>query len=133
MKLHLKWREVAATKTLATEQHLEEAVDEIARGARAMGHRHLVEFRAENGNTLSIALGGEETVVIFGCPHNDPPYYTLRGTDTTLDPLFDCHSFGQHVVELPRWFVIPIEEGKRAIRAFAASGERPQWGSWDET
>jgi hypothetical protein len=133
VKLSLKWREGAAAKTLANERDLQAAVEDVAGEAMAAGRLHLVEFQAENGNSLSIALGGAETVLIFGCPENDPPYRTLRGPEDTLEPILECHSLGVHRVDVPRRFVIPADQGVSGLKSFAATGEQPEGSGWEET
>lgn len=133
VKIRFKWREDVPAKTLLNEQELDASFVEVARNARSAGQRHLVELQAENGNTLSIALGGEDTVLVFGCPENDPPYFTCRGVEGTLHPVLVCYSLGTHHTEVPRWFVIPLEQGMRGVKAFAATGERPSEGTWQES
>ena len=95
---------------------LEGALQELASNAKAAGRPILVGLEAENGNSLSIALRGVETVLIFGRPNADPPYLTRRGVEETLDPVFDCYSLGVHHAEIPRSFVIPLEQGLRGLR-----------------
>jgi hypothetical protein len=133
MKLRLRWRESGSAKSLTSERELEISLDEVANNAKSVGQRHLVELQAENGNSLSIALGGEETVLIFGCPEKDPPYCTCRGAEDTLEPVFVCYSLGVHHTEVPRWFVIPLDQGMRAVKEFAATGELPRGLTWEET
>ena len=133
VKLQLQWQEGVPDKTLASEAELEGALQELASNAKAAGRPILVGLEAENGNSLSIALGGVETVLIFGRPNADPPYLTRRGVEETLDPVFDCYSLGVHHAEIPRWFVIPLEQGMRGLREFAATGELPSEGTWVET
>ena len=133
VKLQLQWQDGAPAKTLASKAELDGALQELASNAKAAGQPILVGLEAENGNSLSIALGGVETVLIFGCPAADPPYRTRRGAEETLDPVFVCYSLGVHRTEVPRWFVIPLEQGMRGLSEFAVTGELPSEGTWVET
>ena len=68
MKLQLQWQDGVPAKTLASEAELDGALQELASNAKAAGQPILVGLEAENGNSLSIALGGEETVRSSAAP-----------------------------------------------------------------
>jgi Immunity protein Imm1 len=133
VKLQLNSREGAPAKIMVDEHELEISLAEVAQNAKSAGQRHLVELKAENGNSLSLALGGEETVLVFGRPEKDPPYYTSRGAEDTIDPLFVCHYLGKHYTEVPRRFVISLDQAVRAVKEFAATRELPLGVVWEET
>jgi hypothetical protein len=133
VKLQLQWQDGVPAKTLVNEAELDGALQELTSKAKVAGQLFLVGLEAENGNSLSIALGGVETVLIFGRPNTDPPYLTCRGADEALEPVLVCYSLGVHRAEVPRWFVIPLEQGMRGLNEFAATGELPGEGTWVES
>jgi hypothetical protein len=132
-KLTLNWREGAPAKALTNYDELGDALDEVAGKAKSQDQLHLVELRASNGNCLSLVLGGNETVLIFGRPEADPPYWTSRGTCNSIDPVLTCYLLAVHHTEVPRRFVIPSGKGRNAVREFATTGERPNDIEWEET
>ena len=111
---------------------LDRVLTQAAEEARARSLLNLVSLRAENGDTLMIAVGGEDTVLGFDYGHGEPPYYASRGVSLDIEPLLTCYISLQHHTEFPRKYVIPTALGRSAAREFLQSGERPKCVEWDE-
>ena len=68
-------------------QELDSTIDGAAEFARSEGRLNIVFVETKNGNSLSIAVGAEETVLCFSYGHNDPPYFVSQGDSNADDPV----------------------------------------------
>jgi hypothetical protein len=94
---------------------------------------NIVSLEAPSGNTLSLVVGGDDTVVSFIHGHRNPPYYASRGAEAGAHPVMTCYVGLVHHTEFPRKYVIPFEKGLIAAHEFAASESLPQSIEWIET
>ena len=90
-----------------------------------------VVIEADNGNTMSIVVGGEETVVSFDFD-KDGPYYVSRGASSEDEPIMTCYLGFQHHTEFARKNVIPFTDGLNAVTEFLGSRVLPKCIKWDE-
>ena len=132
VKLQIVAREKAKPASVATEDELDAALAMWTAAAQAAGRLHLVQLSTQAGTSLSVALGGTETVLIFGRRGRKPPYCHSRGTGKAIEPVLVCHAMGQHEMEIPRHLVIPTARGLAAVKEFAAAGKRPTSIQWEE-
>lgn len=92
----------------------------------------MVILKADNGNELSLVVGGDETVLGFTGAHLDPPYYASKGKDEGDGALMVCFLFFEHHTEFPRPWVIPFPAGLCAVHEFYRTGRLPACIEWVE-
>jgi len=111
---------------------LDKAIGSATAEACLKGLLSIVELKAENGNTMNIVLGGNETVLTFRYGHGDPPYYASKGIAAEDEPIMTAFMFLLHHTEFPRHCVIPLSPGLSALREFFQSGTLPTFIQWSE-
>jgi Immunity protein Imm1 len=112
--------------------HLNDIIEGAAGEARAKGILTILLVETENKNSIGFVVGGNETVLGFTYGHQNPPYYSSRGSATGDEPLLTCYACFEHHTEFPRTSVIPLEHGMQALHEFAVSGELPNCIEWME-
>jgi hypothetical protein len=100
--------------------------------ARANGLLNIIFLEADNGNYMSLVVGGDETVLGFNYGHQDPPYYASKGRNKSDKPVMTAYMYPDHHTEFPRKWVIPMKEGLLAVREFCETGELPSCIEWTE-
>ena len=60
---------------------VDKVIASASEGARASGLLNIIFLEADNGNYMSLVVGGDETVLCFNYGHQDPPYYASQGKD----------------------------------------------------
>ena len=111
---------------------LDSTIKEATERARSKDCPNIIFVEVGNGNSISIVVGTDETVLGFTYGHNDPPYYVSRGVADTDKPIFTAFVAMNHHTEFLRRNVIPSEAGLTAIREFVESSELPKCVEWDE-
>lgn len=112
-------------------RELESTIGEADTYARNEGRPNIIFVEVENGNSLSIVVGSDETVLGFNYGHNDPPYFASRGAADTNEPIFTAFVAMNHHTEFLRRHVIPCEMGLAAVREFVESADLPKCVSWE--
>lgn len=84
----------------------------------------------DSGNTLTIGVGRNLSVLSFVPGSGDPPYYSSVG-DEESEELVTFRYMGEST-EFPLRKCIPRELAREAVRHFAATGERSDQVSWEE-
>jgi hypothetical protein len=90
----------------------------------------MAELIATNGNSLSMGLGREETVLSWVPANNDPPYYASKGNPNAEGTIVFYYSGDWS--EFPRWSAVPVPAGWATMREFFQTGERPSTVEWQE-
>jgi len=119
-------------RTLRSEAELLETLHEAAAQARAAGMLNIVFLDAPNGDQLSVAVGGTDTVICFTSGHGNPPYFASVGTAMSDEPVLTAYAGLSHHTEYLRRWVIPIADGILAASEFLATGIRPSAVEWVE-
>ena len=114
----------------STIEELDRLIAMAAEEAQARGMLNIIFLDAPDGNELSIAVGGDETVLGFVHGHRDPPYYATRGGTADLLPVMTCYVGLGHHTEFARRHVIPYAEGLAAAHEFAVTGSLPRSVEW---
>ena len=118
----------------STAAELNRAIHLAGEEAKVQSMLNIVSLvEATEGNTLSLVVGGDETVLSYTHGHGNPPYYASRGADARSNPVLTCYVGLVHHTEFPRKYVIPFEKGLIAAHEFAESGLLPQSIEWVET
>jgi len=118
---------------VSTAAEVAEVIHMAGEEGRARRMLNVVFLEAASGNTLSLVVGGDDTVLSFTYGHLNPPYYASRGAEDGIDPVMTCYVGLIHHTEFPRKYVIPFEKGLIAAQEFAESGSLPQSIEWIET
>ena len=111
---------------------LDTILGEASEEARSRGILGAVIIEAENGNSITMVVGGSESVLTFDYGHRNPPYYISKGVSETDEPILTCYLNFQHHSEFSRKNVIPYHEGAKAVAQFIDSGKLPTNVSWEE-
>ena len=93
---------------------------------------NIIELEADNGNTMYIVVGSNETVLGFGHGHGDLSHYASKGVATEDEPVMTAFLSLSHHTEFPRKWVIPLKKGLSALEEFCQSGNLPTCIEWVE-
>jgi Immunity protein Imm1 len=132
MALRVTTREDRPPVTVEHGSQLDEvllAASEEARTGKILG---AVLIEADNGDAMTMVVGGDETVLSFDYGHQNSPYYASKGASNEDDPIMTCYLTFQHHTEIPRKYVIPFADGVKAVRQFLDSGGLPTCINWEE-
>jgi len=89
--------------------HLIQSINIVIKQAKDQNLLSIIFLDADNGNSLSVVVGGEETVLGFTYGHKDPPYYASKGKQNIDEPIMTCFLLFQHHTEFSRKHVIPFK------------------------
>jgi Immunity protein Imm1 len=115
-----------------TESEVDAILASAAEEARAVGRLNLITMVAENGNSLSLVVGGKESVLGFTASSRKPPYYGSKGIEMAEEPVLTAYLGLKHHSEFPRYRVIPFAMAIAAAHDFLATGLLPKGISWTE-
>ena len=110
---------------------LDTTINAAAAYARAQGRPNIIFVETTNGNSLSMVVGAEETVLCFNYGHQDPPYFVSQGDLNTDEPVFTAFVTMEHHTEFLRRNVIPLAAGRAALREFLRDADLPKSVSWE--
>jgi Immunity protein Imm1 len=116
---------------VTTAAEVEHAIGFASEEARTQGMLNIIYIEAENGDALTLVVGGDETVLGFTYGHGDPPSYASRGPVADDMPLLTAYVSLRHHTEFPRRWVVPMQMGISAAREFVETGN-PTCVSWAE-
>jgi immunity protein Imm1 of predicted polymorphic toxin system len=111
-------------------QELDALLDRLTREAQAE-LPFVVSLAREDGSTLSIGLGREESVANYVSGSWDPPYYVSRGDPDRTGAVEFVYS--GEMTEYPPWSAIPAEDAREAMRHFFTTGELSPKLEWAES
>jgi hypothetical protein len=131
-QMHITIQEREPARSIATAEELDAILENAAAEAREHGMLNLIFLEADNGNAISMVVGGDETVLGFNYSHMNPPYYTSRGSSNAIQPVLTCYGSFQHHTEFPRKCVISMKQGRAAVHEFLATGALPECIAWEE-
>lgn len=116
-----------------TIEKMDSIIEAATAEARSKQIINVIFFKANNGNEISLAVGGDETVLNFVYGDLEPPYFVSQGTTKEEKPVLTCHVTLEHHTEYPRSWVIPAAEGLNAVHGFFNTGELPKSITWTQT
>lgn len=132
MVLRIKIREGETPLTAKDATQLDEALGQAAEEARKRGILGAVLIEGANGNTITMVVGGDETVLGFDYGQPNPCYYASRGASDADAPTMTCYFTMQHHTEFSRKYVIPVGDGVKAVHQFLDSGDLPTCIKWEQ-
>ena len=93
---------------------------------------NIVFLEANNGNELSVVVGGDETVLGFTFSDGNPPYYASKGNSEDIEPILSGFVGLEHHTEYTRSNVISSTRALLAIHEFFNFGDLPKSIQWVE-
>lgn len=130
MNITVTVSEHCAPQIVTTESELTAVLEAATSEARRKHVLNVIFLMAENGNTLNLAVGGDETALGFVQGNGDPPYFVSRGVATTQEPVLTCFQSLEHHTEYPRDWVVPISVGREAAFEFLTTSQLPECVEW---
>ena len=119
---------VVAEDQEALRQLLQSAQSEAAK----LHKLNVVILESPDGNSLSIVLGGTDSVLTFTRADNMPPYLISRGSTEDVEPLLTCYVGLEHHTEFPRWSVVPLRNAMQGAMEFLSTGLPPRCIEWKD-
>ena len=110
-------------------QELDALVDRLAAEAER-DMPFMVTLAREDGTTLSIGLGREESTLSHVSADGEPPYHMSRG-DLARDEPIEFFSGGE-MTEFAPESAIPAGAAREALRFFYETGELSPKVDWEE-
>ena len=108
---------------------IEDAVSLLDRlDEQARGKGMIVQATHENGCTLAIGVGLDESVLTFFDGHGQP--WVSVGERDREDYL--TFEFGGDISEMMGAKAVPVDKARAAVRDFFKSGERPALINWEK-
>jgi len=118
--------------TVQDRNQLNAVLEAASEEARAKNLLSVVILYAEDGNSITMVVGGSETVLNFNYGHLHPPYDASKGESDDDEPKLTGFLTFHHHTEIPRRSVIPYENGMTAVAKFLDSGKLPTCINWEE-
>ena len=131
-QLRASIRENEPAREVTTEDDVSRLLLETASEARKIGRLNVIHLHAQNGNKISLVVGGDETVVGFIYGHGKPPYLVSLGESTEVAPVLTAYVALAHHTEFPRKWVVSSAVGARAAVEFFRTGDLPRSIRWVE-
>lgn len=131
MALQVTIREGGTPRTVENERQLDEVLHIAADEARRLNFLGAVLIKADNGNYITMVVGGQETVLGFDSGELNS-CYASKGASDEIEPLMTGYFMMWHHTEFPRKNVIPLAEGLKAVREFLDSGRLPTCINWEK-
>jgi hypothetical protein len=131
-RLSIQILEGVAPTVVADLVELQHVLEEADVKARNVSRPNIIDLTASNGDTLSMVVGGDETVLGFTSGNGSPPYYASRGESDVVEPVMTCYLHSVHHTEFPRHAVISREAGLMATIDFLELGGLPRCVRWQE-
>jgi hypothetical protein len=111
MTLRITIREGEAPLIVRDTPQLDKALGQAAEVARKRGMLGAMLIEADNGNVMTMVVGGDQTVLGFDYGEPNPRHYASRGASDADAPTMICYFRMQHHTEFPRKYVIPVANG----------------------
>ena len=112
-----------------TETEVHAALTAAEQEADRVGKAGLVDFEAANGSTLSMMIGGAETMLSWRYAGDTEPRFLSLGDPGAQGTVVLSRDFKDHV-DAPRWALISRADGLAALDEFAKSNDIPECVQW---
>jgi hypothetical protein len=117
-------------RTISSLAELDQTLDAIHAEFAPAKMGMLAELYAEDGSSLTMGLGRDQTVVTYAGPDGMPPYYLSEG-DPLETGLVRFHISNQDS-EFPRSALVSASRAREAMRTFFRTGRLPPEIKWNE-
>ena len=128
-KILLEHKEKEKPIEIANVAELDHLLDEIA--SNTTPEHPIIVFVYAYGYQVSIGLGHTESFIHFESESGEPPYLITVG-DEEAEGVLAFFLFGNHHTEIPRRYLIPIEEARDIVKEWLQTGVRPMDQKWEE-
>src|SRR5262245_20691560 len=81
---------------------LKRVLTQADQDARAASRPNIIDLKAPNGDTLSMVVGSDETVLGFTAGSGQPPFYASSGPVKDAQPVMTCYLYSTQRTEFPR-------------------------------
>lgn len=130
MRAKIRWRDDEDGHLVTCDEELRYALAEAEQDAARQPLIAVVTL--DDGDSLSIGLGREISVLSFVGASGNPPYLSSQGRARRRDDEnFVFHYFG-HWSEFPPSTAVPVEDAVEAVRYFCEHGELSPQVDWVE-
>lgn len=109
---------------------METLLDSLHERFRVSSTPTLVVVQLDNGDSLSIGLGLEMSVLDHVKADNDPPYYTSLGTSGNEGEI--SFLFGNQESEYSLGNAVTMDQARKALTYFCETGKLTDALSWEE-
>jgi hypothetical protein len=114
-----------------TETEVQAALAAAEQEADRVGKTGLVDFVAANGSTLSMLVGGAETMLSWRYDGDTEPRFLSLGDPDARGTVDISRDFLDRI-HAPRWALIPRADGLAALDEFAKSNDIPECVQWKD-
>lgn len=111
-------------------QAVENLLDRLQEYFRSRAPTLVTVERSDNGDSLSIGLGGNMSVLNYIRGDKSPPYYTSSGGHNTDEAI--SFLFGGEWSEYPLKNAVPLSAARAAMTQFCKTGELAKDLTWEE-
>jgi hypothetical protein len=126
----ITWGDSASEAAVVSADELRGRLIELDQ--HAVARPFIVDVTIDNGDTISIALGREVSVLNFTSASKKPPYLASEGRPPgSCDGVVRFEYFGS-MTEFPEWQAISSSDALEAVCSFAAAGILPDNILWSE-
>jgi hypothetical protein len=132
LRLRVTIREKDSPLAIENIAQLSALLDAVSKDAQAQHISTAIILEAENANTMTIVLGGTETVLSFDEGGPSSRQYASRGASNDDEPIVTCFLNFRHHTEFSRKYAVPLPDGVDAVKQFLGSGELPTNVRWEE-
>lgn len=98
----------------------------------AVARPFIVDITIDGGDTISVVLGREVSVLNFISASKKPPYLASEGRSPVLEGGVVRFGYFGSMTEFPEWQTIPTNDALEAVYNFVATGTLPGSVAWSE-
>lgn len=130
MRAKIKWRAHEDGRLVTCDEEFRHAFAEVEQDA---ARRPLIaEVTLDAGDSLSIGLGREVSVLSHVGASGNPPYFSSQGHAQARDGEGVVFYYHGHWTEFPLSRAVPVEDAVEAVRYFCKHGELSPLLDWVE-
>jgi hypothetical protein len=122
------WGDALSERTVFSELELREVLSELNESAKR--GPYIADVTIRRGDTLSVALGRDVSVLSFVSSTLDPPYFASKGRSPRAGDGFIDFLYHGAPTQFPEWQAIPYEAAVDATCLFVSQGTLPAVVDW---
>ncbi|UWZ58376.1 hypothetical protein Daura_20655 [Dactylosporangium aurantiacum] len=130
MRAKITWRSGEAGVVVTCDDELRQALADVERDAAR--EPLIAEVTLDGGDSLSIGLGREVSVLSYVAASGNPPYFSSQGSSRVRDGKGVVFYYYGHWSEFPASAAVPIEDAVQAVRYFCRYGGLSPQLQWVE-
>ena len=130
LRAKITWRSGEAGVVVTCEDELRQALADVERDAARQPL--IAEVTLDGGDSLSIGLGREVSVLSYVAESGNPPYFSSQGASRVPDGKGLVFYYYGHWSEFPPSAAVPVEDAVQAVRYFCRHGGLSSQLRWVE-